>query len=58
MKVHLYKYVPAAYDAWNNGSASREVALNQTECGFIRENITQDKSVVTCKLCLRIITPK
>lgn len=55
MKVHLFKYVELAFKSWHEGFSDRDVALNQTECGYMRDNITQDKSLVTCKLCLREI---
>ncbi|PHS02446.1 MAG: hypothetical protein COA78_21230 [Blastopirellula sp.] len=55
MKVHLFKYIESAFRAWSDGSADRDVALNQTECGYIRDNITQDKALVTCKLCQKLI---
>ncbi len=53
MKVHLFKYVQEAYDAWHSGTTQRDVALNQTECGYVRDNVTTSKRLVTCKLCLR-----
>ena len=58
MKVHLFKYVESAHKAFTDGCVDRDVVLNQTECGYIREKITQDESLVTCKLCLREINKK
>ena len=54
MKVHLYKYVEYAHKAFWDGHADRDV-MNQTECGYMRDNVTEDKKLVTCKLCLREI---
>ena len=58
MKVHLFKYVESAFRAWSEGCADSDVALNQTECGYMRDNITRDKALVTCKLCMKSITQK
>ena len=53
MEVHLFKYFESAQKMYWDGHADRDVAMNQTECGYIRNKITQDESLVTCKLCLR-----
>jgi hypothetical protein len=45
MKIHLFKYVDAAIHAFNSGAADRDVAFNQTECGYVRDKITQDKAL-------------
>lgn len=58
MKIHLFKYVESAHKAFMDGHTKRDVAMNQTECGYIREKITQDESLVTCKLCLREINKR
>lgn len=31
--------------------------LHSTACGYVRDNVTHRDSEVTCKLCLREMTP-
>ena len=53
MKVHMYNYIESAHKAFWNGDVDRDVAMNQTKCGYMRELITQKEDEVTCKLCLK-----
>lgn len=49
-KVHLFDYENSK-DFPNNHPDKQNIA----KCGYVRDNVTSDKSKVTCKLCLREI---
>jgi len=53
-KVHLYKRVESAWDAFSNKTVDAETATKQTVCGYVRKYVTSNKKQVTCKACLRV----
>ncbi len=52
-KVHFYQFRQSAWDAYDAGIENREVAANQTACGYVREEVTKIEDEVTCRLCKR-----
>ena len=49
MKIHLQSI---GKDYRHQGQTDCEY-FNSTKCGFVRDVVTNDKSKVTCKLCIR-----
>jgi len=49
--IHLYDYAhDAKIPSWEE---NKKAGYRAAKCGYQRKNVTHDKSVVTCKQCLR-----
>jgi hypothetical protein len=54
-KVHMWVFNQAASDGFNDGTVDRDVYLNQTKCGYVRELVTTNGNDVTCFYCANLI---